>query len=189
MKDVLFKLSRPSMSMSVQKSQVHKTTIRSQDDDKRLCLVDDLKEVQVHIQVKSIRTRSSLKLKITMPYLQDEVKKTRLKLHQLTLGYISSGLVQNLYFNRLPRVVSPDPVAVATLRAIDQAEQIHGNQNAQFDNASLLHNLSSDSDPSSKETTLQGVISSNLLYLNQSFDTLTKLKKNHPLENVIDDPS
>ncbi|GJR16953.1 hypothetical protein Tco_0965480 [Tanacetum coccineum] len=29
---------------------------RSQDDDKRLCLVDDLKEVQVHIQVKPIRT-------------------------------------------------------------------------------------------------------------------------------------
>ncbi|GJU31618.1 hypothetical protein Tco_1175207 [Tanacetum coccineum] len=52
-KDVFFKLSRPrnnkSMSMSVQKSQVHKTTTRSQDDDKRLCLVDDLKEVQVHI--------------------------------------------------------------------------------------------------------------------------------------------
>ncbi|GJR52832.1 hypothetical protein Tco_1403353 [Tanacetum coccineum] len=34
---------------------------RSQDDDKRLCLVDDLKEVQVHIQVKPIRTSSSLK--------------------------------------------------------------------------------------------------------------------------------
>ncbi|GJV58339.1 hypothetical protein Tco_1459344 [Tanacetum coccineum] len=33
---------------------------RSQDDDKRLCLVDDLKEVQVHIQVKPIRTSSSL---------------------------------------------------------------------------------------------------------------------------------
>ncbi|GJZ85574.1 hypothetical protein Tco_0650913 [Tanacetum coccineum] len=40
------------MSMPVQKSQVHKTATRSQDDDKRLCLVDDLKEVQVHIQVK-----------------------------------------------------------------------------------------------------------------------------------------
>ncbi|GJT11091.1 hypothetical protein Tco_0858133 [Tanacetum coccineum] len=33
----------------------------SQDDEKRLCLVDDLKEVQVHIQVKTIRTSSSLK--------------------------------------------------------------------------------------------------------------------------------
>ncbi|GKA71682.1 reverse transcriptase domain-containing protein [Tanacetum coccineum] len=39
------------MSMSVQKSQVHKTATRSQDDDKRLCLVDDLKEVQDHIQI------------------------------------------------------------------------------------------------------------------------------------------
>ncbi|GJY01008.1 hypothetical protein Tco_0359160 [Tanacetum coccineum] len=68
-KDVLFKLSRPgnnnSMSMSVQKSQVHKTTTRSQDDDKRLCSVDDLKEVQEHIQVKLNRTSSSLKSKIT----------------------------------------------------------------------------------------------------------------------------
>ncbi|GJS06819.1 hypothetical protein Tco_0363615 [Tanacetum coccineum] len=45
------------------------------------------------------------------------------------------------------------------------------------------------SEPSSEETTLQGVIPSNLHHLNQSFDTLTKLKKKHPLENVIGDPS
>ncbi|GJT92544.1 hypothetical protein Tco_1081389 [Tanacetum coccineum] len=64
------------MSMSVQKSQVHKTATRSQDDDKRLCLVDDLKEVQVHIQVKPIRTSSSLKSKITTSCSQDKVKKT-----------------------------------------------------------------------------------------------------------------
>ncbi|GKF10713.1 hypothetical protein Tco_0048639 [Tanacetum coccineum] len=43
--------------------------------------------------------------------------------------------------------------------------------------------------PSSKETTLQGVIPSNLHHLNQSFNTLTKLIKKHPLENVIGDPS
>ncbi|GKD62268.1 hypothetical protein Tco_1299777 [Tanacetum coccineum] len=66
-------------------------------------------------------------------------------------------------------------------------EQIHGHQNAQFDNAPLLHNLSSD--PSSKETTLQGVIPQNLHHLNQSFDTITKLTKDNPLENVIGDPS
>ncbi|GKC45484.1 hypothetical protein Tco_1063206 [Tanacetum coccineum] len=142
-----------------------------------------------------------------------------ISLHKLTPGYISSGLVQNPvsltpyvppskkdyeilfqllideYFNLLPRVVSPDPVAVAAPRVKTQSqvihqraeEQIHGNQNAQFDNSPLLRNLSSD--PSSKETTLQGVISSNLHHLNQSFDTLTKLTNNHPLENVIDDPS
>ncbi|GJW09798.1 hypothetical protein Tco_1575625 [Tanacetum coccineum] len=52
---------------------------RSQDDEKRLCLVDDLKEVQVQIQVKPIRTSSSLKSKITMPYAQDEVKDYELK--------------------------------------------------------------------------------------------------------------
>ncbi|GJX17535.1 hypothetical protein Tco_0218367 [Tanacetum coccineum] len=44
-------------------------------------------------------------------------------------------------------------------------------------------------EPSSDETTLQGVIPSNLHHPNQSFDTLTKLTKNHPLKNVISDPS
>ncbi|GJS20424.1 hypothetical protein Tco_0449056 [Tanacetum coccineum] len=44
-------------------------------------------------------------------------------------------------------------------------------------------------EPSSEETTLQGVIPSNLHHLNQSFDTLTKLTKKHPLDNVIGDPS
>nr|GEV43181.1 hypothetical protein [Tanacetum cinerariifolium] len=40
------------MSMSVHMSQVYKTTIRAKDDDKRLCLVDDLKEVQDHIHIE-----------------------------------------------------------------------------------------------------------------------------------------
>ncbi|GKE53053.1 hypothetical protein Tco_1488209, partial [Tanacetum coccineum] len=66
-------------------------------------------------------------------------------------------------------------------------DQIHGHQNVQFDNAPLLHNLSLDS--SSQEITLQVVISLNLHHLNQSFDTLTKLTKNHSLENVTGDPS
>nr|GEW77624.1 hypothetical protein [Tanacetum cinerariifolium] len=163
----------------------------------------------------------------------------------MTLGYISSGLVQNLisltpyvppskkdyeilfqqlfyeYLNPLPHVVSPVLAVVATLRAIDPAgllssttidqdvpsassspttqeiqyqvthqgveEQIHRHQNAQFDNAPFLHNLFLD--PSSKETTLQGFIPSNFHHLNQSFNTLTKLTMNHPLENVISDPS
>ncbi|GJX03255.1 reverse transcriptase domain, reverse transcriptase zinc-binding domain protein [Tanacetum coccineum] len=68
-----------------------------------------------------------------------------LGLHQLTYGYISSGLVQNsisstpyvppskkdyeilfqllidVYFNHLPRAVSPDPVAFAAPRVVDPA--------------------------------------------------------------------
>nr|GEU98532.1 ribonuclease H-like domain-containing protein [Tanacetum cinerariifolium] len=44
-------------------------------------------------------------------------------------------------------------------------------------------------EPSSEETTLQGVIPLNLHHLNESFDTFTKLKKKHTLENVIGDPS
>ncbi|GJU15912.1 putative RNA-directed DNA polymerase, eukaryota, reverse transcriptase zinc-binding domain protein [Tanacetum coccineum] len=76
-----------SMSMSVQKSQDHKTATRTQDDDKRLCLVNDLKEVQVHIQVKLYRTSSSLKSKITTSCSQDEVKKTTL---HVTLQQVKS---------------------------------------------------------------------------------------------------
>nr|GEU89039.1 hypothetical protein [Tanacetum cinerariifolium] len=43
--------------------------------------------------------------------------------------------------------------------------------------------------PIYEETTLQGVISLNLHHLNQSFNTLTKLTKYHPLENISGDPS
>ncbi|GJZ73503.1 hypothetical protein Tco_0637649 [Tanacetum coccineum] len=64
------------VSPEVTRSQEGK---RSQDDDKRVCLVDDLKEVQVHIQVKPIRTSSSLKSKITTSCSLDEVKKTSLR--------------------------------------------------------------------------------------------------------------
>nr|GFA39571.1 hypothetical protein [Tanacetum cinerariifolium]GFA39573.1 hypothetical protein [Tanacetum cinerariifolium] len=70
---------------------------------------------------------------------------SRLKLHQLTTGYISSRLVQNSisptpyvppskkdyeilfqplfdeYFNLPPPVVSPDPVVVTDPRAVDPA--------------------------------------------------------------------
>nr|GEV79510.1 hypothetical protein [Tanacetum cinerariifolium] len=121
------------------------------------------------------------------------------------------------YYNPPPRVVSLGPVAVAAQRVVDPAgsplsttidqdvpsantspttqkinlnsliKVLYGHQNAQFDNAPLLHNLSLD--PSSEETALQGFIPSNVHHFNQSFDTLTKLTKNHPLENVIGDPS
>ncbi|GJX89009.1 retrovirus-related pol polyprotein from transposon TNT 1-94 [Tanacetum coccineum] len=64
------------MSMLVQKSQVHKTAARSQDNDKRLFLVDDLKKVQVHIQVKLYGTSSILKSMITTSCSQDKVKRT-----------------------------------------------------------------------------------------------------------------
>ncbi|GKE86073.1 hypothetical protein Tco_1559815, partial [Tanacetum coccineum] len=65
---------------------------RSQDDDKRLCLIDDLKEVQVHIQVKVNGTSSSLNSKITTSCSQDNVKKnksasTRLKTKHSILAF------------------------------------------------------------------------------------------------------
>ncbi|GJV81257.1 hypothetical protein Tco_1517127 [Tanacetum coccineum] len=84
------------------------------------------------------------------------------------------------YFNPLPRAVSPDSVAVATPRAVDPAGS---------PSSTTIDQDVPSANSSSEETTLQGDISSNLHYLNQSFDTFTKLTKNHPLENVIGDPS
>ncbi|GJT17302.1 hypothetical protein Tco_0876008 [Tanacetum coccineum] len=125
-------------------------------------------------------------------------------IQSLTPRYINSGLVQNPisptpyvlpskkdyeilfqplfdeYFSPPPRGVSPDPVVVAAPRAVDPAD---------LPSSTTIDQDVPSANPSSKETTLQGVIPSNLHHLNQSFDTLTKLTKNHPLENVIGDPS
>nr|GFD17216.1 hypothetical protein [Tanacetum cinerariifolium] len=66
-------------------------------------------------------------------------------------------------------------------------EKIQASQNEQFDNAPLIYNLTLD--PSFEESSSQGVSPSNLHYLNQSFDNLSKWPKIHPLENVIGNPS
>ncbi|GKE14510.1 hypothetical protein Tco_1422087 [Tanacetum coccineum] len=84
------------MSMLVQKSQVHKTAILSQDADKRLCLVDDFKDAQVHIQVKLYGTSSILKSKITTSCSQDEVKKTSLQAQDCRQSKIDIHFVQDL---------------------------------------------------------------------------------------------
>ncbi|GKA55947.1 hypothetical protein Tco_0755019 [Tanacetum coccineum] len=58
---------------------------RSQDDeDKRLCLVDDLKEVQVHIQVKLKGTSLSLKPKDHYAYHKLKDKDSRLRAKTMT---------------------------------------------------------------------------------------------------------
>nr|GEW25149.1 hypothetical protein [Tanacetum cinerariifolium] len=66
-------------------------------------------------------------------------------------------------------------------------EKIQGFQNAQFVNEPILHNLTPN--PSFKESSSQGVIPSSLHQLSQSFDNLSKWSKDHPLENVIGNPS
>ncbi|GKG42724.1 hypothetical protein Tco_0477022, partial [Tanacetum coccineum] len=43
--------------------------------------------------------------------------------------------------------------------------------------------------PSSEESSSQGVIPSNLPQLNQSFDNIRKWTKDHPLDNIIGNPS
>nr|GEW93626.1 hypothetical protein [Tanacetum cinerariifolium] len=174
------------MKLLVSQDLVH-TAINS------LAAIHDYKSME-----KSYIDEYERNLKLTAEISQmNELLKTcskleqRLELHQLTRGYISLGLVQNPvsstpyvppskkdyeilfqplfneYFNPPPRTVSPNLVVVAAPRAVDPA----------------------GSHPSSKDTTLHGVIPSNLHHLNQSFDTLTKLTNNNPLENVIGDPS
>ncbi|GKB16281.1 putative ribonuclease H-like domain-containing protein [Tanacetum coccineum] len=86
------------------------------------------------------------------------------------------------YFNPTPCVVSHMLLAATPLPA-----DTNGIQNAQFDNATLIHNLTLD--PSSEESSSRGVISSNLHQLNQSFNNLNKWTNDHPLENVIGNPS
>ncbi|GJZ99150.1 hypothetical protein Tco_0671701 [Tanacetum coccineum] len=115
-------------------------------------------------------------LKWSYGHMTSEQHGSGLGLHQLTPGYISSGL----YFNPPPRAVSPNLLVVAAPRAVDPA------------GSPLSSTIDQDvpsANSSSEETTLQGVISSNLHHLNQSLDALTKLTKNHSLENVISDPS
>ncbi|GJY48311.1 integrase, catalytic region, zinc finger, CCHC-type containing protein [Tanacetum coccineum] len=106
------------------------------------------------------------------------------ELHEVVYVSQPEGFVDpdnpNHYFNPPPRAVSPDSVAVATPRAVDPAGS---------PSSTTIDQDVPSANSSSEETTLQGDISSNLHYLNQSFDTLTKLTKNHPLENVIGDPS
>ncbi|GKF33386.1 hypothetical protein Tco_0106586 [Tanacetum coccineum] len=94
----------------------------------------------------------------------------------------------------VPEVSTPVPAASTSLPSSTTVDQDAPSTN-DFYNIEVAH-MDNDtyfgipsSKPSSKETTLQGVIPSNLHHLNQLFDTLTKLKKNHPLENVIGDPS
>nr|GEW00867.1 integrase, catalytic region, zinc finger, CCHC-type, peptidase aspartic, catalytic [Tanacetum cinerariifolium] len=84
------------------------------------------------------------------------------------------------YFNSPPCAVSPDLVAVAAPRPVDLADS---------PTSTTIDQDVPSANPTSEETTLQGVIPSNLHHLNQSVDTLTKLTKNHPLDNVIGNSS
>nr|GEW70622.1 pentatricopeptide repeat (PPR) superfamily protein [Tanacetum cinerariifolium] len=100
------------------------------------------------------------------------------------------------YFNPPPRAISLVSVAVDAPRAVDPASSLSSttiDQDVPSASSSLttqeIQSQVTHQGPSSKETTLQGFIPSNLHHLNQSFDTLTKLTMNHPLENVICDPS
>nr|GEV08602.1 reverse transcriptase domain-containing protein [Tanacetum cinerariifolium] len=100
------------------------------------------------------------------------------------------------YFNPPPCVVSLVLAIVAAPRAIDPAGLPSSTTIDQdISSASTsptiqeIQSQVTHQDSSSEETTLQGFIPSNLHHLNQSFDTLTKLTKNHPLENVIGDHS
>nr|GEU67347.1 hypothetical protein [Tanacetum cinerariifolium] len=66
-------------------------------------------------------------------------------------------------------------------------EQIQGIDNAQFDN-DPFHNIFTP-EPSYKESSSRDIIPSNLHPANQPLEHLSKWTKNHPLDNVIGNPS
>ncbi|GJT64617.1 retrovirus-related pol polyprotein from transposon TNT 1-94 [Tanacetum coccineum] len=206
-------------------------------------LLNEITEVKtVFNQMEAAVAQCSVDMKWTRLHeMNSKQHSLGLELHQLTPGYISSRLVQNLisptpyvplskkdyeilfqplfdeYFNPPPSVVSLDLVVVAAQELLGPAlHEMNSKQHGLglelssmtpgyinsvviaaprvVDPAGSPSSTTIDQDvpsanPSSKETTLQGVISSNLHHLNQSFDALTKLTNNHPLENVIGDPS
>ncbi|GKE23239.1 hypothetical protein Tco_1434751 [Tanacetum coccineum] len=66
-------------------------------------------------------------------------------------------------------------------------EQYQGHQNAQFDNDLFIDIFTLE--PSSGESSSKDDIPSNLNQINQPFDHLKKWTKEHPLDNVIGNPS
>ncbi|GKB88449.1 hypothetical protein Tco_0960721 [Tanacetum coccineum] len=86
--------------------------VRSQDDDQRLCLINDLKEVQVHIQVKLKGTSSSLKSKDHYAYhkLKDKDSRPRAK----TKTFIEYGCYcpKHKQYDYQPIGPAPDPETV-----------------------------------------------------------------------------
>ncbi|GKD49478.1 hypothetical protein Tco_1278454 [Tanacetum coccineum] len=99
------------------------------------------------------------------------------------------------YFKPLPNVDHPVPEVPTPVPAVSTSSSSSTTVNQDAPSTSTSQTTSEQQssvilqEPSSEETTLQGIIPSNLHHLNQSFDTLTKLTKKDPLENVIGDPS
>ncbi|GKE04449.1 hypothetical protein Tco_1396467, partial [Tanacetum coccineum] len=71
-KDATLKLSKKGMSMSVQKSQVHKMA-------KRLCLVDDLKMLKITMSNTSSRNKLNPEINDYYNILTGESQKDELK--------------------------------------------------------------------------------------------------------------
>nr|GEV74491.1 hypothetical protein [Tanacetum cinerariifolium] len=129
---------------------------------------------------------------------------------KLTPGYISLGHVQNSvsptpyvspskkdyeilfhqlfdeYFNPPLCAVSLVSAAVAAPRVVDPTGSP---SSSTIDQDVPYASTSPTTQEIQSQVTHQGFIPLNLHHLNQSFDTLTKLTMNHPLENVICDPS
>ncbi|GKA90829.1 hypothetical protein Tco_0812699 [Tanacetum coccineum] len=99
------------------------------------------------------------------------------------------------YFKPLPNVDYPVPEVPTPIPAASTSSPSSTTVDQDAPSTSTSQTTSEQQssvipqEPSSEETTLQGVIPSNLHPHNQSFDTLTKLTMKHPLNNVIGDPS
>nr|GEW98012.1 hypothetical protein [Tanacetum cinerariifolium] len=88
----------------------------------------------------------------------------------------------------VPEVPTPVPAALTSSPSLTTVDQ-DAPSTSTSQTTSKQQFLVIPQEPSSEEKTLEGVIPSSFDHLNQPFDTLTKLTKKHPLENVIGDPS
>nr|GEU90029.1 hypothetical protein [Tanacetum cinerariifolium] len=93
-----------------------------------------------------------------------------------------------LNLSAVPEVPTPVPAALTSSPSSTTVDQ-DAPSTSTSQTTSKQQFLVIPQEPSSEEKTLEGVIPSSFDHLNQSFDTLTKLTKKHPLENVIGDPS
>nr|GFA79968.1 retrovirus-related Pol polyprotein from transposon TNT 1-94 [Tanacetum cinerariifolium] len=106
----------------------------------------------------------------------------------VTFGYISSGLPPSSVVSLVLPATAPlhaDTTGTpSTTIIVQDAPSISTSPTTQEIQAPVIHE-----DPSSEESSSQGVIPLNLHQLNQSFKNIRKWKKDHPLDNVIGNPS
>ncbi|GJR73686.1 reverse transcriptase domain-containing protein [Tanacetum coccineum] len=98
-KDATLKLFKNGMSMSVQKSQVHKMA-KLQDGVKRLCLVDDLKMLKITMSNTSSRNKLNPEINDHYNIFTRESQKDELKTKRQSIIGLKDALVEMPKFNK-----------------------------------------------------------------------------------------